>query len=107
MDPATLVGMGMALVAILVSMIMEGGDIGSMFLIPPIILVFGGTIGAAVAGTLMREAKGIPKSLIKAMTATSLGRTLMLDRRSTVFRSRNWIDDWRRAALCPSHRHRA
>lgn len=69
MDPATLIGVGLALAAILGSTIMEGGDIGSMFLIPPILLVFGGTIGAAVAGGLMSDAKNLVKSLVRAMTA--------------------------------------
>jgi chemotaxis protein MotA len=69
MDPATLMGAGLALVAILGSMIMEGGNIGSMLLIPPIILVFGGTIGAAMAGGLLPDVKNLPKSLVKACTA--------------------------------------
>ena len=69
MDPATIIGCVLALVAILGSLIMEGGNIGSMILIPPIILVFGGTIGAAVAGGLLNDAKAMPKSLIKAITA--------------------------------------
>jgi chemotaxis protein MotA len=69
MDPATMIGAGMALAAILGSMIMEGGNIGSMFLIPPMILVFGGTIGAAAAGGLMSDLKNLPKSLVRAITA--------------------------------------
>lgn len=69
MDPATIIGLALALGAILVSMIMDGGNIGAMVLIPPMILVFGGTIGAAVAGGLMTDAKLMPKSLIKAITA--------------------------------------
>ena len=69
MDPATIAGVGLALAAILGSMIMEGGDIGSMLLVPPMILVFGGTLGAAVAGGLLSDAKLVPKSLIKALTA--------------------------------------
>lgn len=69
MDPATLIGAGLALAAILGSMIMDGGNIGAMFLIPPIILVFGGTIGAAIAGGVMADAKNLPKSLMKGLTA--------------------------------------
>ncbi|SHG27270.1 chemotaxis protein MotA [Jatrophihabitans endophyticus] len=69
MDPASIIGIGLALAAIVGSTIMEGGDIGAMFLIPPMILVFGGTIGAAVAGGLMADAKALPKSIIRAMTA--------------------------------------
>ena len=48
---------------------MDGGSISSMILIPPILLVFGGTIGAAIAGGVMSDAKRLPKSLIKAITA--------------------------------------
>ncbi|MDT4945337.1 MAG: chemotaxis protein MotA [Pseudonocardiales bacterium] len=69
MDPSTLIGAGLALTAIFGSVIMEGGNLGSMFLIPPMILVFGGTIGAAMAGALLRDAKSLPKSLTKAITA--------------------------------------
>jgi len=69
MDPAMMIGFGLALAAIVGSLIMDGGDIGSMFLIPPMILVFGGTLGAAMAGSLMHNVKLLPKSLIKAMTA--------------------------------------
>jgi chemotaxis protein MotA len=69
MDPATMIGVGLAIVAIFGSLIMDGGSISSMILIPPILLVFGGTIGAAIAGGLMSDAKRLPKSLIKAITA--------------------------------------
>jgi chemotaxis protein MotA len=69
MDPATIIGIGLALVAILGSMIMEGGNVGALFLIPPMILVFGGTIGAAMAGTLLHDAKSMPKSLMRAIKA--------------------------------------
>jgi chemotaxis protein MotA len=64
-----MIGAGLAIVAIVGSLIMDGGNIGSMILIPPILLVFGGTIGAAIAGGLMSDAKRLPKSLIKAITA--------------------------------------
>jgi chemotaxis protein MotA len=69
MDPATMIGVGLALVAIFGSMIMDGGQPMAIILIPPIMLVFLGTIGAAVAGGLMSDAKRLPKSLIKAFTA--------------------------------------
>ena len=69
MDPATMIGVGLALGAILGGMIMDGGDPMALVLIPAMVLVFGGTIGAAVAGGLMSDAKAMPKSLIKAFTA--------------------------------------
>lgn len=64
-----MIGAGLALGAIFVSMIMDGGNIAAMFLIPPMILVFGGTVGAAVAGGVMADAKNLPKSLVRAFTA--------------------------------------
>jgi chemotaxis protein MotA len=55
MDPGTLLGVVIAVLAILVSMIMEGGKPGELLLIPPIIIVFGGTIGAAMAGGGLKD----------------------------------------------------
>ena len=59
MDPATLIGVAIALVAILASMIMEGSSPMAIILLPPIILVFVGTFGAAVAGSTMADVKKI------------------------------------------------
>jgi chemotaxis protein MotA len=69
MDPALLIGVVLALGAIVGSVTMEGGNIASIFLIPPMLLVFLGTIGAAVAGGLLRDATALPKQLIRALTA--------------------------------------
>ncbi|MDQ1732219.1 MAG: chemotaxis protein MotA [Pseudonocardiales bacterium] len=69
MDPSTIIGVVLALVAIVGSVSMEGGNIASIFLPAPMLLVFLGTLGAAVAGGLLRDAKGMPKQLVRAMTA--------------------------------------
>ena len=69
MDPASIIGIVLALASIVGSTIMDGGDITGIILIPPMILVFGGTIGAAVAGGVMDDAKRLPKSLVRALTA--------------------------------------
>ena len=66
MDPATFIGIGLGFVAIFGSMIMEGGKPGALFLIPPLLLVFGGTFGAAMAGSLMSDVKRVPKALMRA-----------------------------------------
>ncbi len=66
MDPATMIGIGLGFVAVFGSMVVEGGNPMALFLIPPMILVFGGTIGAAMAGSLMRDFKALPKALIRA-----------------------------------------
>jgi chemotaxis protein MotA len=55
MDPGTLIGILLAFGAILVGMIMEGGQPMSIILIPALIIVFGGTIGAAIAGTGLKR----------------------------------------------------
>jgi chemotaxis protein MotA len=68
MDPSTAIGAGLALVAIFGSMIMEGGNVGAVFIPAPMMLVFGGTIGAAMAGGLLHDVKAVPKQLIRAVT---------------------------------------
>ena len=55
MDPASLIGIVVALVGILVSMIMEGSSPTAIVLLPPMILVFLGTFGAAIAGSAMSD----------------------------------------------------
>ena len=68
MDRATQLGIGLGLVAIIGANIMEGGSPTSLLLVPPMILVFGGTIGAAVAGGTMTDAKHAVTSLKRALT---------------------------------------
>lgn len=69
MDGALLGGVVLALAAIVGSVTMEGGNISAIFLPAPMMLVFLGTLGAAVAGGLLRDAKSLPKQLIRAVTA--------------------------------------
>ncbi|HEY0401763.1 MAG TPA: flagellar motor protein [Blastococcus sp.] len=59
MDPATLIGIVLALGSLLAMMIMEGSSPLAIVLIPPLILVFGGTFGAAIAGSAMADVKKI------------------------------------------------
>jgi len=66
MDPAALVGIVFALGAILTMMILEGGNPLAIFLPAPMILVFGGTFGVAVAGGLLKDAKAVGATLKKA-----------------------------------------
>jgi chemotaxis protein MotA len=68
MDPSTALGAGLALAAIFGSVIMEGGNVGAIFLPAPMVLVFGGTIGAAMAGALIHDVKAMPKQLMRAVT---------------------------------------
>ena len=59
MDPATLIGIVLAVGALLTMMIMEGSSPMAIVLIPPLILVFGGTFGAAIAGSAMADVKKV------------------------------------------------
>jgi chemotaxis protein MotA len=69
MDLATLLGIGLGIIAILTGNIMEGGSPTALLLIPPMLIVFGGTIGAAVAGGTMDDAKKSVLALKHAFTA--------------------------------------
>ena len=59
MDPATVLGMLMALGALLVTMLLEGSDPAAIVLLPPLVLVFGATFGAAVAGSTLSDVRRI------------------------------------------------
>jgi chemotaxis protein MotA len=59
MDPATLIGIALGLALLLALMIMEGSSPMAIVLVPPLILVFGGTFGAAIAGSAMADVKKI------------------------------------------------
>jgi chemotaxis protein MotA len=58
-DPATLIGIVLAVVSLLALMIMEGSNPMAIVLLPPLILVFGATFGAAIAGSAMADVKKI------------------------------------------------
>jgi chemotaxis protein MotA len=68
MDRATQIGIGLGLVIIVVANVMEGGNPASLLMPPAMVLVFGGTIGASVAGSTMADAKNAISSLKKAFT---------------------------------------
>ena len=55
MDPGTLLGIVIAFVCLLVAMILEGGQPTSVLLIPALMIVFGGTLGATLAGGTVKE----------------------------------------------------
>jgi chemotaxis protein MotA len=54
-DPAPLTGIGVALGALLVTMLLEGSSPLAVILLPPLLLVFGATFGAALAGSTMDD----------------------------------------------------
>lgn len=68
MDPATIGGIVIAFGALIVMATMEGASVTSLLLVAPMILVFGGTIGAALASTVLGDAihslKMLPKAIL-------------------------------------------
>ncbi len=68
MDKATLVGVGGGLGIIIAANVLEGGNPMSLVILPAMLLVFGGTIGAAVAGGTMADTKAAGKALVRAFT---------------------------------------
>ena len=69
MDPATLIGIFLAFIVIAVANMLEGGNPASMFLLPPLLLVFGATLAITVAGGTVTDAKNAVKALKTAFTA--------------------------------------
>jgi chemotaxis protein MotA len=69
MDKGTMAGIGIALFCIFGSMIMDGGQPGSLIVPAAMLLVFGGTFGAAMASGLMKDATGAGSMLSKALKA--------------------------------------
>jgi chemotaxis protein MotA len=57
--PATLLGMALAVGSLLAMMVLEGSSPLAVVLLPPLVLVFGGTVGAAVAGSTMADVRRI------------------------------------------------
>ncbi|MGY5884499.1 motility protein A [Modestobacter lacusdianchii] len=60
MDPATLIGFAISLIAFFVFMILEGADPTSLIFLPAIVLVIIATFGAALASQTMADLKKIP-----------------------------------------------
>jgi chemotaxis protein MotA len=69
MDKGTMAGIGIALFCIFGSMIMDGGQPGSLIVPGAMLLVFGGTFGASMASGLMKDATGAGGLLSKALKA--------------------------------------
>lgn len=78
MDPATIIGLVVAVVAVVVMMILEGTHLTSILLPAPMIIVFVGTIGVAIAGSTMKDTIYSYTSIVKAFTgkAVVLGATI-------------------------------
>ena len=55
LDIGTVGGLLLGVIAIFGSFMLEGGAVGALILLPAMVIVFGGTIGAAMIGTSMKN----------------------------------------------------
>jgi chemotaxis protein MotA len=69
MKASTAIGIGLAVVGLLLGAMMEGSQIGSFLDPPALLIVFGGTLGATLASTSMESIKRIPSLYKRAMSA--------------------------------------
>lgn len=79
MDPATLIGLALAIGAILGAIILEGSSPLSVILPAPMLLVIVGTIGATLAGLRMPDLSPVIKGTIKALTGKAVNAADTVD----------------------------
>jgi chemotaxis protein MotA len=79
MDPASIIGLVAAFAIVFTAVVLEGGSIGSMFLFPPLLLVFGGAICAAMTGGMMSDTIGMFKNFAGALTAKKVDSGASVD----------------------------
>jgi len=79
MDISTIVGVVVSLVIVFTVQILEGGSPASIILIPSMILVFGGSFMAGMAGGVLKDSTGVGKQLQKAFLAKVTPPTQLVD----------------------------
>ena len=79
MDPATLIGLALAVGAILGAIILEGSSPLSVILPAPMLLVIVGTIGATLASLRMPDISLVVKGTIKALTGKAVNAADTVD----------------------------
>jgi chemotaxis protein MotA len=79
MDIATIVGLILGIGAVTFSFLMEGGDLSSLFQAPAMILVIGGTFGAATITTSLSQLKRLPKLLTIILVENKLNAHELID----------------------------
>ncbi len=72
MDPATLVGIAVAMLAILIGLIMDGGNPVAMIMPSALVIVMGGSLGATLASGLLPDAITALKSVVPTLTSKAV-----------------------------------
>jgi chemotaxis protein MotA len=68
-DPASLIGVGLAFAAIFLSMTLEGTPVSHILLPAPLVLVFVGSLGVGMASGMLRDATGMIAQIKRAFLA--------------------------------------
>jgi chemotaxis protein MotA len=71
MDPATIIGILIAFGALYAMVSMEGANVTSLLLLPPMILVFGATLAVGLAGSTLKDVAHAFKAVIPAVKGKS------------------------------------
>lgn len=79
MDLAALIGVIVGFAGLFGGMIMEGGKPMAIILVPPLIIVFGGTIGAGMASGVMRDFTGMIGQFKRAFTGRPVAAGEVVD----------------------------
>jgi chemotaxis protein MotA len=74
MIPATVLGMGLAVAALLFMMVMEGSSALAFVILAPLVLVFGGTFGAVISGSSSSDLRKLGSWLRMAFRADQSSR---------------------------------
>jgi chemotaxis protein MotA len=67
LDIATAGGLGLGLVAVFGSFLLEGGKMGALILLPAMVIVFAGTFAAAMIGTSLKSFLGVGRMIMLAL----------------------------------------
>jgi chemotaxis protein MotA len=79
MDPASIIGLVLAFGSIFGAMIMEGGNPAALMVIPALILVMGGTIGACMCSGMLKDTIGVGKQFARALMAKPTDSSGLVD----------------------------
>lgn len=80
MDLATLSGLILAFAAVIGAFKLEGGALDAIFLLPPMIIVIGGTLGATMVTSSMDTVKKVPRFLYLALRKSTGSSVAVIDR---------------------------
>ncbi|MCG0277469.1 MAG: flagellar motor protein [Thermanaeromonas sp.] len=79
MDISSIIGLSLAVLALVVAILMEGINLSGMLNLPALVIILGGTIGATMFSFPMREIQRVPALLVKAFTRDKTNLDELID----------------------------